>query len=111
MKEETLNLNEAAIFFRMSPEALRRKIHTENIPAFKSGKGWIFLPDDLIKYIRSKYKGENNFYLDTKNTDTKEINSLANEKNKSLLINNYSSQIKIEKEYKEALCSTNKREI
>ena len=106
MKEETLNLNEAATFFKMSPEALRRKIHTENIPAFKSGKGWIFLPDDLIKYIRSKYKGENNFYLDTKGVSTKEIYSPAK---KNLLINNYSSQIKIEKEYETALCSTNKR--
>lgn len=111
MKEETLNLNEAATFFKMSPEALRKKIHTDKIPAFKSGKGWIFLPDDLIKYIRSKYKGENNFYLDTENTDTKETNNLTNKEDKKLSINNYSSQIKTEKEYKEALCSTNKRGV
>lgn len=108
MKEETLNLNEAAIFFRMSPETLRRKIYTDDIPAYKSGKCWMFLLNDLIRYIRSRYQVENNFYLTTEKPSTEEINILTCKKNKHLLINGYSSKINIETEYQKRLHPTPK---
>ena len=104
MIEEVLNLIEAAAFFKMSPEALRKKIHTDDIPAYKGGKGWTFLRSDLIEYMRSKYLVENNFYLTTKNQVTEESKAMTSKKNKKLSANSYSSQIKIEKEYQEALC-------
>jgi len=56
MKEEIINLVEAAILLKMSPETLRRKAQAGEVPTFKSGKIWIFIYVDLILYIRSQYQ-------------------------------------------------------
>ena len=53
--EITLNLEEAACFLKMSPEALRRKAKDSVIPGFKPGKSWVFLKSDLVSFVRSSY--------------------------------------------------------
>ncbi len=51
----TLDLNEAAAFLKMSPEALRRKAKAGEIPGAKIGKQWCFFKHDLVAYLRSGY--------------------------------------------------------
>lgn len=52
---KTLNLKEAAIFLKMTPEGLRVKVAKGEIPASKVGKYWIFIEADLVDYMRSRY--------------------------------------------------------
>jgi hypothetical protein len=52
---ETFDVLEAANFLRMSPAVVRRQAAAGIIPGGKTGKGWVFLKDDLIKYLRSIY--------------------------------------------------------
>jgi len=51
----TLNLDQAASFLKMSAEDLRRKTKTGKIPGAKPGKAWVFLEEDLVTYLRSLY--------------------------------------------------------
>lgn len=53
---QTFDLQEAAAFLKMSAEAVRRKAKAGNIPASKPGKQWVFLQDDLVDYLRSRYR-------------------------------------------------------
>ncbi|NCF83605.1 MAG: helix-turn-helix domain-containing protein [Proteobacteria bacterium] len=52
---ETLTLQEAARFLKLSPEALRRKAKAGVIPGGKAGKRWCFYEPDLVDYLRSRY--------------------------------------------------------
>jgi hypothetical protein len=52
---KTLNLDEAAIFLKMTPEALRLKAKRGEVPGAKPGKCWVFSEDDLAEYLRSLY--------------------------------------------------------
>ncbi|MCZ6653125.1 MAG: helix-turn-helix domain-containing protein, partial [Planctomycetota bacterium] len=52
---ETLTLEEAARFLKLSPEALRRKAKAGVIPGAKVGKCWCFYKPDLVDYLRSRY--------------------------------------------------------
>ncbi|MFQ5545453.1 MAG: helix-turn-helix domain-containing protein [Acidiferrobacterales bacterium] len=51
----TLDLNEAAAFLKLSPEALRRKAKAGEMPGRKVGKRWCFIKSDLVAYVRSGY--------------------------------------------------------
>ena len=51
----TFDLEEAAAFLKMSPEALRRKAKAREIPGAKVGKCWCFYKPDLVAYLRSRY--------------------------------------------------------
>ncbi|ARB93999.1 MULTISPECIES: helix-turn-helix domain-containing protein [Legionella] len=51
----TLNINEASIFLGTHKETLRRKAAKGELPAVKIGRSWIFIEQDLVMYIRSKY--------------------------------------------------------
>lgn len=51
----TLNLKEASNILKMTPEALRKKISKGEIPAAKIGKSWLFIKDDLVDFMRSRY--------------------------------------------------------
>lgn len=51
----TMNLDEAAAFLHMNPEALRQKAKVGVIPGAKIGKCWIFIEVDLVRHIRSRY--------------------------------------------------------
>jgi hypothetical protein len=52
---QTFNLKEAAIFLKKSTEATRRAAANGKIPAAKVGQRWIFLLDDLVEFLRSRY--------------------------------------------------------
>lgn len=52
---KTLDLKEAALFLKMTPEGLRRKAASGDIPGAKPGKRWCFREDDLAEYLRSFY--------------------------------------------------------
>ncbi|WP_218814707.1 helix-turn-helix domain-containing protein [Rickettsiella endosymbiont of Dermanyssus gallinae] len=52
---KTFNLEEAAQFLKMSPGGLRRLAASKKIPAAKPGRGWCFLEEDLVNYVRSLY--------------------------------------------------------
>ncbi len=53
--EETMDLEEAAAFLNMSPEALRRKTKEGLVPGCKPAKAWVFLKSDLVAYLRARY--------------------------------------------------------
>lgn len=98
-KKEILILSEAAKILKMSPETLRRKAKEGEAPAYKSGKNWIFIYEDLISYVCSQYKVENNFYLT--NSKLKGDKTCRSTKTKALHLphRGYMSQRKIQKEY------------
>lgn len=52
----TMNRIEAAKFLNMHPVTLLQKVHAGTIPAAKPAKSWVFIKDDLIQYLRSKYQ-------------------------------------------------------
>ena len=52
---ETLALQEAAAWLRCHPEELRRRAKAGEIPGAKVGRAWVFLHDDLVTYVRSRY--------------------------------------------------------
>ena len=52
---KTFDLKEAAEFLKMTPEGLRRKVASGEIPGAKPGKRWCFREDDLAEYLRSLY--------------------------------------------------------
>jgi len=54
----TLDLLEAALFLRMHPEEVRRRAKIGLIPGAKPGKSWVFLQEDLVKYLRALYAPE-----------------------------------------------------
>lgn len=53
--EETMDLEKAAAFLNMSPEALRRKTKEGLVPGCKPAKSWVFLKSDLVAYLRARY--------------------------------------------------------
>ena len=55
---ETLDLEEAAAFLKMSKSALRAKAKAGVIPGKKPAKQWVFIKEDLVAYLRGEYDGE-----------------------------------------------------
>ena len=51
----TLDLQQAALFLRISSEELRRRARMGVIPGAKVGKRWVFIVEDLAEYLRSLY--------------------------------------------------------
>ncbi len=51
----TLDLQEAALFLRMSPAVLRLHARQGRLKGAKPGKRWVFLEDDLATYLRQLY--------------------------------------------------------
>lgn len=52
---KSYDINEAALFLKMSPEGVRRKVYNGEIRASKPGKRWCISEDDLADYYQSKY--------------------------------------------------------
>ncbi len=52
---KTLNILEAAQFLGAHKETIRRLAAKGKIQAVKIGKGWRFIEDDLVSYMRSQY--------------------------------------------------------
>ncbi|HEM0348701.1 TPA: helix-turn-helix domain-containing protein [Legionella pneumophila] len=51
----TLNINQAAQFLGAHKETIRRLAVSGKIPAVKIGRGWRFIEQDLVVYMRSEY--------------------------------------------------------
>ncbi len=58
----TINIKEAAEFlgFR-STERLRQKVKKGLIPGAKPGREWVFLKEDLVKYLRDSYTNDSTY--------------------------------------------------
>lgn len=52
----TLTLEEAAVFLKMHPEEVRRRVKLGRLPGAKVGRRWVFLDLDLADYLRSLYQ-------------------------------------------------------
>jgi excisionase family DNA binding protein len=52
---ETLDLKQAAAYLKMHWQTLREKARSGEVPGAKIGKQWVFLKEDLVSHIRSKY--------------------------------------------------------
>jgi excisionase family DNA binding protein len=51
----TLDLNEAAALLKIHPQTVLERARSGNIPAAKPGKCWVFIEEDLLEWLRSKY--------------------------------------------------------
>ena len=76
---KTLTLKEAAELLKMHPQSLRTKVINGSIPGAKVGKSWVFLEEDLVQDIRSRYiksgrasvsKGDNQCFIDDRIVNT-----------------------------------------
>jgi excisionase family DNA binding protein len=52
----TFNLEEAAEFLHLHPDTLQQMAKHGEIPAAKPGKRWIFIEEDLVDWIRERYR-------------------------------------------------------
>jgi excisionase family DNA binding protein len=52
---QTLTLDQAATLLKLHPQTLLQLARSGNIPAAKPGKCWVFIQQDLIEWLRSKY--------------------------------------------------------
>ena len=51
--ESTISLDEAARFLHMAPSTLRKRAAAGMLTAYKPGKTWVFLHDELLNYLKS----------------------------------------------------------
>src|ERR1700679_3128808 len=49
----TLGLLSAAAFLHMSPNTLRKRAAAGRVPAYKPGKSWVFLQDELVTHLKA----------------------------------------------------------
>jgi excisionase family DNA binding protein len=49
----TIGLDEAARFLHMAPSTLRERAAAGKLSAYKPGKTWVFLQDELLNYLKS----------------------------------------------------------
>lgn len=51
--DPTIGLDEAARFLHMAPSTLRKRAAAGKLIAYKPGKTWVFLQDELLNYLKS----------------------------------------------------------
>lgn len=51
----TLNIEEAAKFLGAHRETIRRMAASGELPGVKIGRGWVFIEQDIVMYMRNKY--------------------------------------------------------
>jgi excisionase family DNA binding protein len=49
----TLGLEEAARALRMAASTLRKRAAAGIVPAYKPGRQWVFLPDEIAQYMKA----------------------------------------------------------
>ena len=57
MTRPILTLAEVAELLQVHPNTVRKLVKTGVIPAAKVAKAWMFVADDVVQAIRSKYAG------------------------------------------------------
>lgn len=53
---KTLNAPEAADFLKINHATLCARARAGKIPGTKIGRGWVFIEEDLVQYVRTKYR-------------------------------------------------------
>src|ERR1700730_7041197 len=51
--DPTIGLDEAARFLHMAASTLRKRAAAGKLNAYKPGKTWVFLQDELLNYLKS----------------------------------------------------------
>lgn len=52
----TLNTEECAKLLSVSKSHLERLARSKEIPAMKPGRSWVFIEEDVLEWMRSKYR-------------------------------------------------------
>jgi len=52
---KTLDLKEASKLLKMHPQTVRRMTLAGDLPGAKPGKAWVFIEEDLVSWLRSRY--------------------------------------------------------
>jgi excisionase family DNA binding protein len=55
---QTMNIQEVAAFCRAEPETIAQYARSGELPGTKMGKGWLFLYDDVIAFLRERIADE-----------------------------------------------------
>lgn len=55
---KTYNLQETANFLKVHAETVSRLAKSGQLPGAKIGRAWVFLEDDLIKYLREQIQSQ-----------------------------------------------------
>ena len=50
-----LSLREAAAFLRLHPKTVLVLVNSGQVPASRFGRKWLFVRDDLVQCVRSRY--------------------------------------------------------
>jgi len=58
MSTETMDLHEVALLCRAEPETIAQYARIGLLPGTKMGKGWVFLHDDVITFLRQRIAEE-----------------------------------------------------
>ncbi|MBU2802677.1 helix-turn-helix domain-containing protein [Acidithiobacillus caldus] len=56
----TFNLEEASEFLHLHPDTLQQMAKHGEIPAAKPGKRWVFIEEDLVDWLRDRYRKDKN---------------------------------------------------
>jgi len=51
----TYDIVSAAEFLKVHPQTLGRLARSGEVPASRIGRAWVFLEDDLVAFLRSRY--------------------------------------------------------
>jgi hypothetical protein len=52
---QTLDLKKASTLLKLHPQTVLQRARSGEIPAAKLGKCWVFIEEDLVNWIRSRY--------------------------------------------------------
>lgn len=55
---QTMNIQEVAAFCRAEPETIAQYARSGELPGTKMGKGWVFLLDDVVAFLRERIADE-----------------------------------------------------
>jgi hypothetical protein len=58
MTSETMDIQEVAAFCRAEPETIAQYARSGTLPGTKMGKGWVFLRDDVVGFLRERIADE-----------------------------------------------------
>src|SRR5579863_1626934 len=53
MREQTIGLEEAARYLGIAPSTLRKRAAGGNVPGYKPGRRWVFMPSEIEEYLRA----------------------------------------------------------
>lgn len=76
MTTETMDIHEVASLCRAEPETIAQYARAGVLPGTKMGKGWVFLHDDVITFLRQRIAEETQLRR-AKTNGSKDENAVA----------------------------------